>query len=144
MNPKRLRSEIEYLARNPAVGIEATPDESNTSVWKAKIAGPAETVYEGYNFYIHMKFPPEYPMKPPCVTVTNTVFHPNIGRCGSICVDFLGSKWTPVYNIQRILVSLQSLLSDPYIRSPLNGEAARSWPDKELFLQKVQLYMKKG
>ena len=43
---------------------------------------------------------------------------------GDICLDILGKKWSPIYDVMAILVSLQSLLSDPNPASPANREAA--------------------
>ena len=140
MNPKRLRAELEYLARHSTEGIEASPNEANTTIWNARIKGPPETVYEGYTVRIQMNFPSDYPMHPPRVKIMNSVYHPNING-ESICVDFLGSKWTPIYNVQKTLLCIQSLLTDPGLASPLNGEAARDWPNKKAFLEKVRIKM---
>jgi len=53
-------------------------------------------------------------------------------------LDILKDKWTAAYNIQTVLLSLQSLLGEPNNASPLNGEAAELWDkDMELFKKKV-------
>ncbi len=67
------------------------------------------------------------------------MFHPN-GACvrcapfltrfsvyadGSICLDILQNKWSPIYDVSAILTSIQSLLGDPNPNSPANAEAAR-------------------
>ena len=36
-------------------------------------------------------------------------------------------KWSAVYNVRTILLSIQSLLGDPNLDSPLNGHAAAIW-----------------
>ena len=36
-------------------------------------------------------------------------------------------KWTAAYNVRTILLSIQSLLGDPNLDSPLNGHAAAIW-----------------
>ena len=36
-------------------------------------------------------------------------------------------KWSAVYNVRTILLSIQSLLGDPNLDSPLNGHAASIW-----------------
>lgn len=69
-----------------------------------------------------------YPTKPPNVKFITKVFHPNINyESGTVCVDILTheDKWTPIYSIESILVSIISLLDDPNPNSPLNSEAAR-------------------
>jgi ubiquitin-conjugating enzyme E2 A len=44
---------------------------------------------------------------------------------GSICLDILQNKWSPIYDVSAILTSIQSLLGDPNPNSPANAEAAR-------------------
>lgn len=43
----------------------------------------------------------------------------------------LQDKWSAVYSVHTILVSLQSLLGDPNNASPLNVEASELWPNAE-------------
>ena len=50
---------------------------------------------------------------------------------GNICLDILKEKWSAVYNVQTILLSLQSLLGEPNNASPLNAQAADLW-DKDM------------
>ena len=60
-----------------------------------------------------------------------TIFHPNIDTAGNICLDILKDKWSAIYNVEKILVSIQSLLGDPNNDSPLNGQAAGMWDKPE-------------
>lgn len=56
---------------------------------------------------------------------------------GSICLDILQNKWSPIFDISAILTSIRSLLSDPNPDSPANAEAAR------LFIENKREYNKK-
>jgi len=42
-------------------------------------------------------------------------------------LDILKENWSAVYNIHTILLSIQSLLSEPNPDSPLNQHAASLW-----------------
>jgi ubiquitin-protein ligase len=86
--------------------------------------GPNDSPYEELINIIHIKLLPEYPIKPPILTFKTKIFHPNISQEGIICLDILKDKWTPVYSIRTIILSIISLLSDPNPDSPLNGNAA--------------------
>lgn len=44
---------------------------------------------------------------------------------------FMQDKWSAVYNVRTILLSIQSLLGEPNNDSPLNGYAAALWPNQE-------------
>lgn len=56
------------------------------------------------------------------------IYHPNIDFSGRICLDILKEKWSAIYNVQSVLLSLQSLLGEPnkYAAPP------RSVPDVSL------------
>jgi len=63
-----------------------------------------------------------------------------VDQNGTICLDILKDKWSPVYNVKGILLSIQSLLGEPNNESPLNTQAAELWQNqvefKKLLLKK--------
>ena len=95
-------------------GITAFPDsDSDLSHWTATIAGPADTCYANMTFRLTFDFPSNYPYAPPKVLFKTPIYHPNIDFSGRICLDILKEKWTAIYNVQSVLLSLQSLLEEP-------------------------------
>ena len=50
------------------------------------------------------------------------MYHPNIDMSGNICLDILKEEWSAVYNVQTILLSIQSMLAEPNPKSPLNAQ----------------------
>ncbi|PGH33769.1 ubiquitin-conjugating enzyme E2 C [[Emmonsia] crescens] len=125
---KRLQSELMQLMMSPSPGISAFPDaDGNLLSWTATISGPTETPYEGLTFKLSFAFPSNYPYAPPTVLFKTPIYHPNVDFSGRICLDILKDKWSAVYNVQSVLLSLQSLLGEPNNASPLNGQAAELW-----------------
>ncbi|EPY49718.1 ubiquitin conjugating enzyme E2-C [Schizosaccharomyces cryophilus OY26] len=125
---KRLRSELMSLMMSNTPGISAFPDsDSNLLHWAGTITGPVDTYYEELKFKISMTFPPNYPYSAPTIVFTSPMWHPNVDMSGNICLDILKDKWSAVYNVQTILLSLQSLLGEPNNASPLNAQAAELW-----------------
>ena len=87
-------------------------------------------VYEGLTFKLCLKFPTSYPYEAPQVTFITPCFHPNVDQYGNICLDILKEKWSAVYNTRTVLLSIQSLLGDPNLDSPLNSHAASIWTNE--------------
>ncbi|KAH8701652.1 putative ubiquitin conjugating enzyme [Talaromyces proteolyticus] len=125
---KRLQSELVQLMLSPSPGISAFPNaDGNLLSWTATIDGPTETPYENLTFKLSFAFPNNYPYAPPTVLFKTPIYHPNVDFSGRICLDILKDKWSAVYNVQSVLLSLQSLLGEPNNASPLNGQAAEFW-----------------
>ena len=115
-----LQTELMTLMTSPAPGISAFPsDASDLTAWTATIAGPEDTPYAGLPLKLTLAFPPNYPYAPPTVLFKTPIYHPNFDFSGRICLDILKDKWTPAYNIQTVLLSLQSLLGEPNKWVPL-------------------------
>ena len=84
-------------------------------------------VYEGLTFKLSLKFPTSYPYEAPQVTFVTPCFHPNVDQYGNICLDILKEKWSAVYNVRTILLSIQSLLGGTQ-RPPARMRRALSSP----------------
>ncbi|XP_022765935.1 ubiquitin-conjugating enzyme E2 11-like [Durio zibethinus] len=87
--------------------------------WQATIFGQPGTPYEGGLFRLSINLPNDYPIKPPKVTFETKIYHPNINKQGSICLDMLKDKWTPAYEVRAVIIAICSLMSDPNPDDPL-------------------------
>lgn len=109
-----LQTELMQLMLSATPGISAFPDTpSDLLAWTATISGPAETPYASLSLKLSFAFPANYPYSPPTVLFKTPIFHPNVDFSGRICLDILKDKWSAVYNVQSVLLSLQSLLGEP-------------------------------
>ncbi|KYM78158.1 Ubiquitin-conjugating enzyme E2 C [Atta colombica] len=84
-------------------------------------------VYAGLTYKLTLEFPHSYPYSAPIVRFATPCFHPNVDTGGNICLDILKDKWSALYDVRTILLSIQSLLGEPNNESPLNLEAAELW-----------------
>ncbi|KAL9653248.1 hypothetical protein ABK040_010955 [Willaertia magna] len=133
----RLMTDLKKIQEDPPEGISASPEDNDLYVWNATISGPMDSIWEGGIFFLRLTFPSDYPTKPPKVKFTSKIFHPNVYKDGSICLDIIQDKWSPVYTVDSILTSILSLLEDPNPDSPANPEAAK------LFLNDKTEYKKR-
>mmetsp|Transcript_12307 Transcript_12307/g.51490 ORF Transcript_12307/g.51490 Transcript_12307/m.51490 type:complete len:176 (-) Transcript_12307:86-613(-) len=128
---RRLQSELMGLMTKADAGISAFPDGDNIFNWVGTIEGAAGTVYEGLTYKLSLAFPNDYPFKAPTVKFETPCFHPNVDQFGNICLDILKEKWSSVYDVRAVLLSIQSLLGEPNNASPLNAQAAQLWDNQE-------------
>jgi ubiquitin-conjugating enzyme E2 C len=137
---KRLQQELMTLMMSKTPGVSAFPEgDGNMFAWVASVKGSQDTVYDGQTYKLSIQFSNEYPYKAPTVMFTTPIFHPNVDYAtGTICLDILKDKWSAIYNVRTILISIQSLLSDPNNDSPLNVQAAQLWDNQEEFAKIVK------
>lgn len=109
-----LQTELMQLMMSSTPGVSAFPDDPNNLLaWTATITGPAETPYANLILKLSFVFPTNYPYAPPTVLFKTPIYHPNVDFSGRICLDILKDKWSAVYNVSSVLLSLQSLLGEP-------------------------------
>ncbi|KAH7961616.1 ubiquitin-conjugating enzyme E2 Z [Rhipicephalus sanguineus] len=117
---QRIQRDLAELHGDPPPGVFAAPEENDMSVLHAVIVGSWDTPLEGGLFHVVLKFPPDYPMRPPHAFFLTGVqarvsFNAHIYG-GGICLSTLGTaagpSWSPAQTIGSLLVSIQSLLAD--------------------------------
>jgi len=134
-----LRNQLKELDKNPVDGFSIGLAEDDIYEWKVMMEGPAGTPYEGGMFPCSLRFPTEYPNKPPVMKfLTPGFWHPNVYPDGKVCVSILheakedqfnqqekmSEKWRPILGVGAVLLSVQSMLSDPNFESPANIDAS--------------------
>ncbi|XP_077729522.1 ubiquitin-conjugating enzyme E2 C isoform X1 [Canis aureus] len=135
---RRLQQELMTLMMSGDKGISAFPESDNLFKWVGTIHGAAGTayspplflhcqVYEDLRYKLSLEFPSGYPYNAPTVKFLTPCYHPNVDTQGNICLDILKDKWSALYDVRTILLSIQSLLGEPNIDSPLNTHAAELW-----------------
>ncbi|UZJ51524.1 hypothetical protein CBS101457_000844 [Exobasidium rhododendri] len=141
---KRLTIEYKQLSSDPNSLFPATGpvDESNYLLWEALVPGPEGTSYEGGVFSARLTFPPTYPLEPPTMKFDPPLFHPNVYPDGTVCISILhaagddpnmyessSERWSPVQSIEKILLSVLSMLAEPNVESGANIDACKMWRD---------------
>lgn len=110
----RLRSDIRSLDLDATEGIDAVALDNQLFHWQASILGPAGSPYEGGKFFLYIVIPCSYPMLPPQVRFLTKIVHPNVSRHGDVGIDIIQHNWSLALTISKLLLSVQSLLTDPF------------------------------
>ncbi|KAL7153825.1 hypothetical protein ABFS83_04G194200 [Erythranthe nasuta] len=142
---QRLQKELMALMMSGGdLGVSAFPEGESIFSWIGTIEGGKGTMYEGLSYKLSLRFPLDYPFKPPQVKFETTCFHPNVDQYGNICLDILQDKWSSAYDCRTILLSIQSLLGEPNNESPLNSSAASLWKNQEEYRKMVRKHYVAG
>ena len=111
--------------------------------WYALIKGPPDSPYEGGMFKLIITIPEDYPHKAPDVQFETKIYHPNISGNGMICLDILNQpdKWSPALTIQKVVLSVMSLLTDANPNDPLCPDIAKEFMrDRKKFNRNAVLW----
>jgi len=141
MAAQRITKELENLNKDPPANCSAGPVGDDIFHWQATLMGPGESPFEGGVFFLYINFPSDYPYKPPRVTFSTKIYHPNINSSGGICLDILKDQWSPALTIYKVLISICSLLDDPNPDDPLVPSIAELYKrDRAEYFLKAKTY----
>jgi len=75
---------------------------------------------------------------------TCDMFHPNVYKDGTVCISILHSpgddpnqyedaseRWSPIQSVEKILISVMSMLAEPNDESGANIDASKIWRDNK-------------
>ncbi|CAM2708120.1 unnamed protein product [Rotaria socialis] len=95
----RIQRNLQELTDNPlpfAYSLNLTTGEDNINQMTGILIGPDNTPYASGHFRFLIRYPPEYPFKPPEFYFTTPICHPNIdSKTGTACNDQLNATWAP-------------------------------------------------
>eukprot|EP00210_Caulerpa_lentillifera_P004923 g4698.t1 len=141
---RRIQKELAEISLDPPANCSAGPKGEDLYEWTSSILGPSDSPYSGGIFFLDIKFPADYPFRPPKVAFKTKIYHCNVNQNGQICLDILKEQWSPALTISKVLLSICSLLTDCNPHDPLmpaiaavyladratHDETARQWTRK--------------
>ena len=138
---QRIQKELIELRDQTILNCSAGPIDDDLFHWRGSIIGPDETPYKDGVFELDIQFPPDYPFKAPVVRFTTPIYHCNVSERGFICLDILKNNWSPVLTVNKVLLSICSLLSDPNPDDPLRVDIANEYKNNiEMYNETAKLY----
>ncbi|XP_021902877.1 ubiquitin-conjugating enzyme E2 34-like [Carica papaya] len=132
----RLQKEYKAICKEPVSQVVARPLPNDILEWHYVLEGSEGTPFAGGFYHGKIKFPPEYPFKPPGITMItpNGRFMTQKKICLSMS-DFHPESWNPMWSVSSILTGLLSFMME---RSPTTGSVNTTAAEKQR-LAKVSL-----
>ncbi|KAF5732077.1 ubiquitin-conjugating enzyme family protein [Tripterygium wilfordii] len=126
---QRLNKEYKALCKEPVSHVVARPNSKDILEWHYVLEGSEGTPFAGGYYYGKIKFPPEYPYKPPGISMTtpNGRFMTQKKICLSMS-DFHPESWNPMWSVSSILNGLLSFMMDD---SPTTGSVSSTVDEKQ-------------
>ncbi|KAH0668078.1 hypothetical protein KY285_029284 [Solanum tuberosum] len=126
---KRLQKEYRALCKEPVSHVVARPSPNDILEWHYVLEGSEGTPFAGGLYYGKIKFPPEYPFKPPGISMVtpNGRFMTQKKICLSMS-DFHPESWNPMWSVSSILTGLLSFMMDT---SPTTGSVTTTVAEKQ-------------
>ena len=122
---QRLQYELKNAKELDEYGIVIETDETNIYKWTITMQGPDDSPYQEGTFKLSVEFPSNYPFAPPSINFITKIYHCNVNNSGGICLDILKDQWSPALTINKVVLSIISLLNDPNPDDPLIPEIAQ-------------------
>ncbi|BDA47267.1 Ubiquitin-conjugating enzyme E2 6 [Coccomyxa sp. Obi] len=113
----KLKKEMRAFLAEPPPHVPAVHvNEKNMLEWHYLIEGPPDTPYAGGMYIGKLRFPPEYPFKPPAIMMLtpNGRFKTNTRICMSMS-DYHPETWNPLWSVASILTGLLSFMLEDTI-----------------------------
>jgi ubiquitin-conjugating enzyme E2 N len=128
-----LQLELQKSASDDNASYESEGIYEDMSNFTILLRGPEKTPYAGGKFKLIFSIDDkQYPFKAPTVKFGTKIYHPNV-RDGTICLDILGSNWSPALTLCQVILSISALLDCPNGNDPLSadiGAEFRENPDQ--------------
>ena len=138
---KRIIADIKNIKRNELEkqNIHVFVEDDDIFKMKALIIGPEDTPYANGFYFFDIEMPKDYPISPPKVKFINlnghVRFHPNLYKCGKVCLSILntwhGPGWTSVQTLSSVLLSIQSLMNEHPIQNEPGWETETGQKSKD-------------
>ena len=149
---KRIKEEYMNLVSDSIQTIGSTiglVNEKDLFEWKATLIGPTDSSYAGGIFRIRIKFPDNYPTKPPDVYFLTPIYHININprrlnnvRLGHVCISTL-NFWKPETSMKDVLLEIFALFYVPNPISPYGLDRADEFnKNRALYEAKIKYFTK--
>lgn len=123
---RRICKELKDFEAVPPDNITVGPINDDMFKWRGTMMGPPNTPYEGGVFFLEIKFPYDYPWKPPKIKFTTKIFHCHVNHNGYIKSD-LEWKWRPfASDIKQAMKHIYWIVQNPiYSFDPLVPNIAK-------------------
>ena len=117
MAMKRLTRELRECMQEPSPYFRVWPKDETFLVWEGIIHNLPEARHAGKKYSLTITCSENHPFKPPTVRFNSKVKCENILQNGDVCMDILYTTWSPAITMNKLMLSVTSLLTD----TPVTG-----------------------
>ncbi len=128
----RLQREYRDLLKVSSNYWTVRPKPDNIMIWEGNIHGLEDPRHLGKNYNLEIRYPDNYPFKPPYVRFIDKVECENVYESGTLSVDALSKEgWTPAFSVWHVMTSAVVALTAPPVTG-LKNKPISDHPNYEL------------
>jgi ubiquitin-protein ligase len=102
----RLQREYRDLLKVSSNYWTVRPKPDNIMIWEGNIHGLEDPRHLGKNYNLEIRYPDNYPFRPPYVRFIDKVHCENVYEGGILSVDALSKEgWTPAFSVWHVMTS---------------------------------------
>ena len=120
---KKVLAILKDLTQDPVDGVDIVLVDDDIFNWNVMVSGPQDSPYSDGEFSVAIKFNSQFPMHPPAFKMKTPIYHMNINKAGSICLNKI-TNWSQNYEMRDILNDIVDLLKTPSLNDPLVTQLA--------------------
>ncbi|CAF3660646.1 unnamed protein product [Rotaria sp. Silwood1] len=110
-----ITKELDEIQRQNSSGFDVHPvDVRDPFFCTGTIISPQDSPYHGRSFVFNVRFPLDYPDKPPVIFLLTYIFHANISKFTCLNETLVQKPWNRDSTLSNILRNFLTLLSNPY------------------------------
>ena len=113
MTQRRIRKDLKQWKEDPLDCCQVFPDPNDYRRWDLHMYGAEDTPYKDGVFQCTVKFPADYPFKPPDIRFRTKIFHLNISYGGKICLAEILDEWNPQFMMRDVIRWIDEIMCDP-------------------------------
>ena len=138
---KRLIRELQECMKEPSPYFRVWPRDENFLIWEGVIHNIPTAEHTGKKYSLSITCSENHPFKPPTVRFNSKVKCENILRNGDVCMDILYTDWSPAITMNKLMLSVTSLLTDTPVTGLDNKEVNTYLQENRL--KRIEKYYEK-
>jgi len=117
---KRITRELRDLSKHESKYWTLSPVDDSLRLWSGEIHNLDDKKHRCRKYRLTITIPEDFPFRYPTVKFIDRIRCENVYEDGILCLDILGSQWSPSFTLPLLMESIVSVLTDAPVTGLIN------------------------